>query len=217
MSQFAVHGWAKVELLGHGVYAGLLSEVEAFGAVLGRVDAFRADGTRHTVFFGPGSVYRLTPLPSEDEAMKAAGYRPPKPEPEPAPEIAAESLRESAIAAWHEDRANREAEGEITKRSVRDETVSEFVRNIRTRLGVTVDPNEVRYVLGDDGVEVSVEVGGVALRRMRWGSPDRPFCVAGYPNHAIGTLAELGHLLAGLAMGEPRTPPDEPMGWEELD
>lgn len=53
--------WAIVELMGHVKHAGRLTEEEKFGAKLGRLDIPQAEGDGFTtVYFGGGSVYRLT-------------------------------------------------------------------------------------------------------------------------------------------------------------
>ncbi len=53
--------WAVVELMGHVKLAGRLTEVERFGAKMGRLDIPTADGFV-TQFFGGPSVYRITPV-----------------------------------------------------------------------------------------------------------------------------------------------------------
>ena len=53
--------WAIVELMGHVKYAGRLSEVERFGAKLGRID-MPIEGQFVTKFFGGQSVYCITPV-----------------------------------------------------------------------------------------------------------------------------------------------------------
>ena len=57
--------WAVVELMGHVKMAGLVSEVSAFGVVLGRIDIFGPDANYVTQFFSGQSVYRLTPTSEE--------------------------------------------------------------------------------------------------------------------------------------------------------
>jgi hypothetical protein len=57
--------WAIVELMGHVKLAGKLTEVERFGAKMGRLDIPQADGSYVTQFFGGGSIYRITPVSEE--------------------------------------------------------------------------------------------------------------------------------------------------------
>lgn len=52
--------WAILELMGHVKLGGIVTEVEMFGAKLGRIEVPTATGFV-TQFFGGGSVYRLTP------------------------------------------------------------------------------------------------------------------------------------------------------------
>jgi hypothetical protein len=52
--------WCKLEMFGHQTLAGRVSEVEQFGAKMGRLDTPNADGTFTTVLFRPESVFRLT-------------------------------------------------------------------------------------------------------------------------------------------------------------
>lgn len=63
--------WAIVELLGHVRIAGRVSQVERYGAKMGRIDIPQADGSFVTQFFGGGSIYRETPT-TEDIARRAA-------------------------------------------------------------------------------------------------------------------------------------------------
>lgn len=96
--------WAVVELMGHVRMAGLLAEVEMFGAKLGRLDVPKTDpctcangsklellsptlpcdrchgaGFVHaftTTFFGGSSVYRITPCTEETARAVAKGNQP---------------------------------------------------------------------------------------------------------------------------------------------
>lgn len=85
--------WAIVELLGHVRMAGRVTEEELFGSKIGRVDCPTPDGGYATVYFGGGSVYRLSPCTEAVARAVAQVSRPepvhrwelPAPEPEPAP------------------------------------------------------------------------------------------------------------------------------------
>jgi hypothetical protein len=83
--------WAIVELMGHVRMAGRVTEEELFGSKLGRVDCPMPDGGYSTVYFGGGSVYRLSPCTEAVARAVAQVSRPepvhrwelPVPEPEP--------------------------------------------------------------------------------------------------------------------------------------
>lgn len=70
--------WAIVELLGHVRMAGRLTEESHFGVALGRLDVpDRGDGGGFTtVWFGGGSVYRVTPTTEEIARAVAAANQP---------------------------------------------------------------------------------------------------------------------------------------------
>lgn len=53
--------WAVVELMGHLTVVGLCTEATVAGQKLLRVDALNAKGDTHTRYFGPGSIYAITP------------------------------------------------------------------------------------------------------------------------------------------------------------
>jgi hypothetical protein len=66
MSDHIELGWAVVEMLGHRVIAGFVSEVEIAGAGFLRVDLWSEEGMpRATQFVAPGSVYAITPTTEE--------------------------------------------------------------------------------------------------------------------------------------------------------
>ncbi len=65
--------WGVLELMGHVRTAGRITEENRFGAVLGRCDVPQEDGSFVTVYFGGGSVYRLTPC--SEEAARAVAVR----------------------------------------------------------------------------------------------------------------------------------------------
>jgi hypothetical protein len=73
-----IQSWAIVELMGHVRLAGMITEENHFGAVVGRVDIPQEDGTAVTQFFGGGSIYRLTPT-TEEIARAIALQDKPKP------------------------------------------------------------------------------------------------------------------------------------------
>lgn len=57
-----LEGWAVVELMGHQVIAGRISEVQLVGATMLRVDVPGSDnGPAYTKFFGASAVYAITP------------------------------------------------------------------------------------------------------------------------------------------------------------
>lgn len=96
MSDHAELGWAIVEMLGHRVIAGFVSEVEIAGAGFLRVDLWSEEGVpRATQYVAPASIYAITPTTEEAvrERMK----------PRPLYRLA---LREAAEAA--EAEADRE-------------------------------------------------------------------------------------------------------------
>jgi hypothetical protein len=69
MSAHIELGWSVVEMLGHRVIAGFVSEVEIAGAGFLRVDLWAEEGTpRATQFVAPASVYAITP--STEEAVR---------------------------------------------------------------------------------------------------------------------------------------------------
>lgn len=62
----AYEGWAIVELMGHRVIAGRVSEESQYGAAMLRVDVpGNDDSTCITQFYGGSAIYALTPC---DEA-----------------------------------------------------------------------------------------------------------------------------------------------------
>lgn len=67
--------WAILELMGHVLLAGRITEEEHFGSKVGRIDIPNGDGFT-TQFFGGGSVYRLTPTTEEIARKVAAGSQP---------------------------------------------------------------------------------------------------------------------------------------------
>ena len=86
--------WAILELMGHVRMAGRVTEEERFGSKLGRIDVPDENGGFTTVYFGAGSVYRLTA--TTEEVARAVAVRN-KPEPVhrwelPKPETAADVL-----------------------------------------------------------------------------------------------------------------------------
>lgn len=100
--------WAIVELMGHVKIAGKLTEVERFGAKMGRLDIPTADGFV-TQFFGGSSVYRITPV-SEDVARHVAGrsinVEPVSPWDFPKRLVAADPVKASDYDTDHDDDRN---------------------------------------------------------------------------------------------------------------
>jgi hypothetical protein len=76
--QIMIEMWGIVELMGRVRLAGLLTEENHFGAVLGRIDIPQADGSLVTQWFGGNSVYRITPV-AEQIARDIALSEKPKP------------------------------------------------------------------------------------------------------------------------------------------
>lgn len=91
--------WAVLELMGHVRMAGRVTEEERFGCKMGRIDVPKGDGFTR-VYFGGGSVYRMTPTTEEVARSVAKGSQP---EPVhrwelPSPEKAAEPWAETVGA-----------------------------------------------------------------------------------------------------------------------
>lgn len=65
--------WLRLELLGHRVRCGLVTEVEKFGIRLARIDLFRSGdaGPVLTEFYAPAALYAAVPV-SEDRARRWA-------------------------------------------------------------------------------------------------------------------------------------------------
>lgn len=56
--------WAILEYFGHQRTAGLVTEENRFGGIVGRIDIPNGggpDGKMTTQYFGPNSIFRLTP------------------------------------------------------------------------------------------------------------------------------------------------------------
>ncbi len=71
--------WAIIELMGHNVLAGQVSEVEALGVTLARIDVPEADGrAAFTQFVGGTAIYRITPCDEQTarEALARMQVRP---------------------------------------------------------------------------------------------------------------------------------------------
>jgi hypothetical protein len=67
--------WAVIELMGHVCLPGRVSEVQRFGATLGKVEVPAPDGSFVTHYFNGGSVYRETPCTEEvAREIAANGY-----------------------------------------------------------------------------------------------------------------------------------------------
>ena len=76
MSEEPFNGWAVVELMGHRVVAGHVSQARIAGNEMLRVDIHWRDparGIRVTQFYSGAAIYCLTPC-SEEEARKQAGF-----------------------------------------------------------------------------------------------------------------------------------------------
>lgn len=81
MTTFTYEGWAILELMGHRQRVGRISEVEAFGGKLLRIDIPTEAGDV-TEFYGASSVYSLRPISEEiarDHAKRYGDVRPVRP------------------------------------------------------------------------------------------------------------------------------------------
>ena len=63
--------WMILEMYGHVKHIGYVTEVDAFGGKLGKIETLERDGSSKTIYFGGSSVYRLTPV-TEEEARELA-------------------------------------------------------------------------------------------------------------------------------------------------
>jgi hypothetical protein len=75
MSDEPKESWGVVEMMGHRVCAGRLSEEERFGGKVGRVDVPDDNDGFVTVFFTPQSLYCLTVVTEEVARAKARDHR----------------------------------------------------------------------------------------------------------------------------------------------
>lgn len=99
----AYEGWAIVELMGHRVIAGKVSEASQYGAAMLRVDVPNGDGeTAITQFYGGSAIYALTPC-DEAAARKVLNRRWDLPEPVrlALPEPAREPANDNAALCNH--------------------------------------------------------------------------------------------------------------------
>lgn len=81
-TQTKFEGWAIIELFGHNVIAGLVSEQSIGGAAFVRVDVPEVDGAAgFTKFFNGSAVYAMTPTdePTAREAARRMAVRPVSP------------------------------------------------------------------------------------------------------------------------------------------
>ena len=69
--------WAKVELMGHNVIVGKVSEVVLAGGAFLRVDVPAFNGLlKFTRFFSPNAIYGISPLSEEVARALLSHYRP---------------------------------------------------------------------------------------------------------------------------------------------
>lgn len=70
--------WAFLEVMGHRSHYGRISEEEAFGTKLVRVDIFRTGGEQPeaTHFYGASSIFSLTPVDEEKCRKKTDQWMP---------------------------------------------------------------------------------------------------------------------------------------------
>lgn len=75
---FAEPTWAIVELMGHNVTAGQITEVNVAGAQMLRVDVPGADGEEpFTKFYGGGAIYGITPTDEASARIAIGQLNPP--------------------------------------------------------------------------------------------------------------------------------------------
>lgn len=109
MADESFDSWAVLELMGHVRMAGRVTEEERFGVKMGRIDVPKDDGFT-TVYFGGGSVYRMTPTTEEIARAVATRSQPapvhryelPAPEPEDKP------IPSPIRQAWDDDEDTQE-------------------------------------------------------------------------------------------------------------
>jgi hypothetical protein len=74
----AFDGWAIVELMGHRIRAGRVTEVELAGGKMLRID-IPTEGEDVTEFYSTAAIYALRPCTEEIARRKAGGYNDPRP------------------------------------------------------------------------------------------------------------------------------------------
>ena len=79
MANTAYEGWALLELFGHRVRPGYVSEVEMYGGKLLRIDIPLADGCQVSEFYGTGAVYCMTPCTEEVARARIDRFNDPRP------------------------------------------------------------------------------------------------------------------------------------------
>lgn len=73
----AFNQWAIVEIMGHSIFAGRVSEQVIAGASMIRVDVPEVDEQPgYTKFFGPAAIYCITPVSAEMVKATIKTYRP---------------------------------------------------------------------------------------------------------------------------------------------
>lgn len=102
-SEKTFHEWAKVELMGHNVMIGLVTEAPIAGVVFLRVDVPERNGLPgFTRFINPSSIYAINPI-SEAIAIALIGrcsYAPPQIE---GPTENSASTHEDDHEDWNDD------------------------------------------------------------------------------------------------------------------
>jgi hypothetical protein len=71
-------GWAIVELMGHRIRSGRVTEIELAGGKMLRVD-IPTDGGDVTEFYSGSAIYALRPCSEEIARRQASGYNDPRP------------------------------------------------------------------------------------------------------------------------------------------
>lgn len=72
-------GWAIVELMGHRVRCGRVTEVELAGGKMLRIDVHCADGSVVTEFYAASALYALRPCSEEVAKARTDDPRPIRP------------------------------------------------------------------------------------------------------------------------------------------
>lgn len=75
----AFKGWAVLELMGHRIRAGEVSEVEIAGGKMLRIDIHCDDGVVLTEYYSTSAIYALRPCSEEIARREMRGYHDPRP------------------------------------------------------------------------------------------------------------------------------------------
>jgi len=75
----AFKGWAVLELMGHRIRAGEVSEVEMAGGKMLRIDIHCDDGVVLTEYYSTSAIYALRPCSEKIARAEMRGYADPRP------------------------------------------------------------------------------------------------------------------------------------------